>query len=150
MIPLCDPLPTTGASNETASISSQDGSTRSFLDDWVYEEGDYVTVSLINLPFLGSDSMLSPKSRTDDGVLHLLIVRGGISKKNLLQMLMEMETGKHVNIPGIELIPVRAIRLEPLGNPNQGAGIMTMDGEVIPTGVVQAHIMPSVAKVFVK
>jgi diacylglycerol kinase family enzyme len=63
---------------------------------------------------------------------------------------MDMETGKHVNIPGIEIIPVRAIRLEPLGNPTQGAGIMTMDGEMIPTGMVQAHILPSAAKVFVK
>ena len=61
-----------------------------------------------------------------------------------------METGKHVNIPGIELIPVRAIRLEPLGNPAQGYGLMTMDGEVIPTGIVQAHIMPSASKVFIK
>ncbi len=48
------------------------------------------------------------------------------------------------------MIPVRSIRLEPLGNPNQGGGIMTMDGEVIPTGVVQAHIMPSAGKVFIK
>jgi diacylglycerol kinase family enzyme len=63
---------------------------------------------------------------------------------------MDMETGKHVNIPGIEIIPVRAIRLEPLDNPTQGAGIMTMDGEMIPTGMVQAHILPSAAKVFVK
>jgi hypothetical protein len=46
---------------------------RSFLDDWIYEEGEYVGISLINLPFLGSDSMLAPKSRTDDGILHLLV-----------------------------------------------------------------------------
>jgi hypothetical protein len=67
-------------------ILSQDGSTRSFLDDWVFEEGEYVSVSVVNLPFLGSNSMLSPKSRTDDGVLHLIIIRSGISKKNLLQV----------------------------------------------------------------
>jgi hypothetical protein len=65
-------------------------------------------------------------------------------------MLIDMETGKHVNIPGVEIIPVRAIRLEPLGNSTQGGGIMTLDGEVVPTGIVQAHILPSAAKVFIK
>ena len=69
---------------------------RSFLDDWIFEEGEYIGISLINLPYLGSDSMLSPKSRADDGVLHLMLVRYGISKKNLLQMLMVISIGSCV------------------------------------------------------
>ena len=77
--------------------------------------------------------------------------RSGISKKNLLQLLIEMEKGTHLNIPGVEIIPIRAFRLDPLGGSStQGGGIMTLDGELIPTGLLQGHIMPSAAKLFVK
>jgi len=37
-----------------------------------------------------------------------------------------------------------------LGNPTQGAGLLTLDGEVIPSGMVQAHIMPASGRCFVK
>ena len=102
----------------------------------------------VNRKLLTSLVYLSTLIHND--LFQLMIIRNGITKKNLIQMMVDVEQGKHVSIPGIEIIPVRAFRLEPLGNSTQGAGIMTLDGEVIPTGLIQAHIMPSAAKVFVK
>ncbi len=70
------------------------------MDDWIYEEDDFVGLSVHNLPFVTSKSMMSPKSRIDDGIFYLVIFRKNISKKNLIQVLIELEKGSHVNIPG--------------------------------------------------
>lgn len=73
---------------------------RSYMDDWIYEEDDFVGLSVHNLPFITPHTMISPKSRVDDGIFYLVIFRKNISKKNLIQVLMEVEKGAHVNIPG--------------------------------------------------
>ena len=143
-----DALPT-GLDDNNKGEEFSSSSTNSSLDDWIYESGEYVTITLLNQPFLDSTAMLAPQSRPDDGKLFLLIIRGGTTKKNLLKLMLEMEKGRHVTIPGVELIPVRAFRLIPDEN-NPGKGIMAVDGERVPAGPVQAHIMPAAARLFVK
>ena len=70
----------------------------------------------------------------------------------MLKLLDQAKNGSHVKIPGVEVIPVQAARIEPL--PNDGkedkAGRMALDGELVETTAIQAHVMPKVAKVFTK
>ena len=74
------------------------------------------------------------------------MVRKDITKPNLLKALSALENGSHLGIPGVELIPVDAFRLVPA----QDVGYMTIDGESIPIGPIQAQIMPTVINIFVK
>ena len=58
----------------------------------------------------------------------------------------DLEKGTHVNIPGVEVIPVSACRLVPA----MDVGYLTTDGESIPVGPIQAQVMPTEINVFVK
>lgn len=57
-------------------------------------------------------------------------------------MLLAMDTGKHIEMEGAEYIACTAYRLEPQGSYND------LDGEVIESGPVQAHVIPGVLNVF--
>lgn len=70
-----------------------------------------------------------------------------MTKSQLLKCFTSLEEGKHIDIPGVEVIEVDAFRLVP-GNEEEGC--MTTDGECIPVGPVQAQIIPSIANVYVK
>ena len=41
------------------------------------------------------------------------------------------------------MIPVRAFRIEPL----EDRGYMTVDGEMVPRGVMQASVLPSMVRI---
>ena len=67
----------------------------------------------------------------------------------------QAKKGSHVKIPGVEVIPVQAARIEPLPNgegrgQEDKMGRMALDGELVETTAIQAHVMPKVAKVFTK
>ena len=83
----------------------------------------------------------------DDGLLYLLIIRKEVSRSNLLHFFNAVEEGKHVHIPGVEIIPVRAARISPS---DTDSGTLTIDGECIPVGPIQAQILPSMANLYVK
>lgn len=139
------PLPLSSAWED-----SSDGNSESADDikkeGWVHEEGEYVNVTLLNHPFVDSTAMLSPESLPDDGLLYLLIIRKGTSKTTLLKFMLEMETGNHIHLPGVEIVAVTAFRLVPENN----TGHLTVDGENIPVGPIQAEILPRAARIFVK
>ena len=50
-----------------------------------------------------------------------------------------------MNLPGVEMIPVRGFRVEPV----EHKGCMTVDGELVRLGIMQASVMPSVARIIV-
>ena len=87
--------------------------------------------------------------------MYLLLIRKGATKNNLLKFMIEMEKGKHTKIPNVEIIPVTAFRLIPEtrnnnSNSPEAEGHLTIDGENITVGPIQAQILPSTAKIFVK
>ena len=43
---------------------------------------------------------------------------------------------EHIYLPGVEMIPVRAFRITPL----EDRGLMTVDGELVPRGVIQVNL----------
>ena len=79
--------------------------------------------------------------------MYLLIIRKEATKSNLVKFFNGLEEGNHIHIPGVEIIPVRAARILP-SNPD--IGTLTIDGECIPVGPIQAQILPSMANLYVK
>lgn len=57
-----------------------------------------------------------------------------------------MENGTHLNIPGLQIIPATGIRLVP----HDATGLLTVDGEVVPYGPLEAHVMPGAGRVMVR
>ncbi|XP_049587062.1 sphingosine kinase 2 [Syngnathus scovelli] len=115
--------------------------------DWVTIEGDFVLVLALYQSHLGADLHAAPQARFDDGLIHLTFVRAGISRATLLRLFFAMERGTHhsVSSPYVSHISCRAFRLQPLS----ARGTLTVDGELVPYGPLQAQVHPSMARLIV-
>uniref|UniRef100_UPI00358F163E sphingosine kinase 2-like n=1 Tax=Myxine glutinosa TaxID=7769 RepID=UPI00358F163E len=114
---------------------------------WRQEENDYVLVLALYQSHLAADLLFSPLALPDDGIIHLWIVRAGISRRALLRFFMSLARGRHLTVdsPHVAHITARAFRLEPL----QPGGIITVDGEQVEYGPLQAQIHPHLARLIV-
>ena len=117
---------------------------------WVIEEGTYLGAIVTNVPYIAQDFFLAPHAQIDDNQLCLIIFRGTMTRSNLLQTLLKIEKGEHVGIPGIEIIPVNAVRIEPIEKDKGVRGTIKVDGELIEPGPIQCHIMQNAAKIYSK
>ncbi|XP_034552870.1 sphingosine kinase 2 [Notolabrus celidotus] len=115
--------------------------------DWVSIEGDFVLVLALYQSHLGADLHAAPQARFDDGLIHLTFVRAGISRATLLRLFFAMERGTHhsVSSPYVSHVTCRAFRLQPLST----RGTLTVDGELVPYGPLQAQVHPSLARLIV-
>ncbi|XP_044214090.1 sphingosine kinase 2 [Thunnus albacares] len=115
--------------------------------DWVTIEGDFVLVLALYQSHLGADLHAAPQARFDDGLIHLTFVRAGISRATLLRLFFAMERGTHhsVSSPYVSHVTCRAFRLQPLST----RGTLTVDGELVPYGPLQAQVHPSLARLIV-
>ncbi|XP_013889832.1 sphingosine kinase 2 [Austrofundulus limnaeus] len=115
--------------------------------DWVTVEGDFVLVLALYQTHLGADLHAAPQAMFDDGLIHLTFVRAGISRATLLRLFFAMERGTHhsVSSPYVSHVTCKAFRLQPLST----KGTLTVDGELVPYGPLQAQVHPSLARLIV-
>ncbi|KAK0082605.1 hypothetical protein PV325_010108 [Microctonus aethiopoides] len=112
--------------------------------NWTQIKGEFVAVHAAYQSHIGEDAFLAPQAKLADGVIWLLIIKAGITRTNMLQFLLGLNTGTHLNCNGVDMIPVKAFRIEP----EEGTvGNMTVDGEKVDYGPLQAEIFPSLASV---
>lgn len=111
-------------------------------EDWMTVEDNFVMVLLLSKPWVSKTICCAPQfSGLDDGVLWLFLIREGISRLRMLQIMLAFSEGDHVKYPEVEMIPITAFRLEPLSQ----KGIMLVDGEQVESGIIQAEILPGLA-----
>ncbi|KTF82090.1 hypothetical protein cypCar_00031896 [Cyprinus carpio] len=110
----------------------------------VVQDEDFVLVVAMYQSHLAEDMLAAPASRLDDGIIHLIYVKAGISRRSLLHLFLAMEKGGHLNTncPHVVYVKVKALRLEPYSP----KGIITVDGELVDYGPVQAQIHGSLAR----
>jgi hypothetical protein len=82
----------------------------------------------------GKSTFHSPHSKFDDGVFRILLIRGKISRYRLTRILLALEHGGHVDMPGLEWITCTAFRLEP---DDENFSFNDIDGECVERGPVQ-------------
>lgn len=51
---------------------------------WTTEEDEFVCVYAVNLPYIDSNTFLAPRSRPDDGLIWMLIVRKEATKVSMI------------------------------------------------------------------
>ncbi|KAH8330156.1 hypothetical protein KR074_005102 [Drosophila pseudoananassae] len=115
-------------------------------DGWVCEEGDFVMVHAAYTTHLSSDVFFAPESRLDDGLIYLVIIRSGVSRHQLANFMLSLNTGTHLPVgedPHIKVVACRAFRIEPTGSD----GILVVDGERVDYGPIQAEVMPGLINV---
>ncbi|XP_019723796.1 sphingosine kinase 1-like [Hippocampus comes] len=114
-------------------------------ESWtVVKTEDFVLVLAIYQSHLAEDLWAVPGAAADDGIIHLFYVTGGISRPALLRLFLAMEKGAHLacGCPHLVYEKVRALRLEPISR----QGVITVDGETVEYGPVQAQIHPGLAR----
>ena len=90
-----------------------------------------------------ASSMYSgPGVRTDDGHFTIFVAQD-MSRWDMLQLLLDMDSGKHVSRPRVQSFKTKAYRLEPFTE----EGIFSLDGEVVEYGPIQAVMKPGTARV---
>ncbi|XP_017045554.1 sphingosine kinase 1 [Drosophila ficusphila] len=115
-------------------------------EGWVCEEGDFVMVHAAYTTHLSSDVFFAPESRLDDGLIYLVIIRSGVSRHQLLNFMLSLNTGTHLPVgedPFIKVVACRAFRIEP----SSSDGILVVDGERVEYGPIQAEVMPGLINV---
>lgn len=113
--------------------------------DWtVVPEEDFVLVLAMYQSHLAEDLQAAPHSTLEDGLIHLFYIKAGISRATLLRLFLAMEKGAHVatNCPHLVYVKVRALRLEPYS----AKGTITVDGELVDYGPVQAQVHGGLAR----
>ncbi|WAQ95533.1 SPHK2-like protein, partial [Mya arenaria] len=108
--------------------------------DWVTLDEEFVSVAACYQTHLGSDSIMAPDARFNDGIIHLSFIKSGIQKGELLQLMSLLEKGTHIDFPSqyIEMVKCLAFRLEPEGK----EGIIMVDGERVDYGPLQGQVLP--------
>ncbi|RVE69304.1 hypothetical protein OJAV_G00076480 [Oryzias javanicus] len=110
----------------------------------VVKEQDFVLVLAVYQSHLAEDLWAAPSAMGNDGLIHLIYVTAGISRPALLRLFLAMEKGTHLECgcPHLVYQKVRALRLEPIS----AQGMITVDGEMVEYGPVQAQIHPGLAR----
>ncbi|XP_068785280.1 sphingosine kinase 2 [Struthio camelus] len=111
---------------------------------WVTLEGDFVLVLALYQTHLGAELLAAPRARFDEGVIHLCYVRAGVSRAALARLFLAMARGAPwgAGCPHLGRVPARAFRLEPL----TARGVLTVDGERVEYGPLQAQIHRGLAR----
>ncbi|CAG0904133.1 unnamed protein product [Cyprideis torosa] len=117
---------------------------RALDSSWTVVEDDFVLVYASLVPWIGNTTPLVPFARLNDGVMWLVFLKKGASRAQLFQCLKLVELGEHFDNRILDdslfgCIPVRAIRIEPLSS----GSYITVDGEAVEYGAIQAEILPS-------
>lgn len=117
---------------------------------WKCISGRFVMIHASYQSHMSEDSLFAPDAKLNDGTIWLLIVRAGASRSQLLHFLLGLSTGAHASCQSeqspVELIPVNAFRIEP---DMTEKGYITVDGEHVEYGPIQAEIFPNLGRVMV-
>lgn len=85
------------------------------------------------MPTLGGDMIINPNSKLDDGIINVQI----LDRANacaFTKLLLDVETGEHLNGSAVRVIDCVALRLEPKD------GLVVVDGELVEREPVQMQI----------
>lgn len=134
--------------NKNTSQPENDVSLLSLKDpipsNWITMEDDFVFFWASHVSHAGVKLHSSPHSKLNDGIFQIMVVRKPCSRYESVAILLALEDGTHVNHPKVEFIACKAYRLEPI----TPGSFNDLDGEVIESGPIQAHVQPGAIQMF--
>ncbi|CAI9769482.1 unnamed protein product [Fraxinus pennsylvanica] len=112
-------------------------------DNWVVRKGQFLCVLVCNHSCKTvqslSSQVVAPKAEHDDNSLDLLLVHGS-GRLRLLRFFLRLQIGRHLSLPYVEYVKVKAVKIKPGKHTHNGCGI---DGELFPVnGQVICSLLP--------
>ena len=109
--------------------------------DWTLDEDDFVMIQSVVKPWLAESLNMAGRhfESLSDGVFWLFLVRKGISRRHLFSWMCTTERGSLTDYPYVTAVPVTSVVIEPS---RSCSGYMTVDGENVEFGRLEAEILP--------
>ena len=112
--------------------------------NWVVMDDDFININVSTVPFMGHDFFATKRAHVGCGTIYIIYTEAaGTRRTDLFKMMDKIPKGIHTEMNMVHLIEAKAFRIEP----TDGQGIVTLDGEVIPYGPLQAQIHPQMGRV---
>ena len=112
--------------------------------NWVVMDNDFLNVNCTTVPLMAHDVFATKQACVGCGTMYLVYTEaGGTRRMDLFKMMDKIAKGNHTEMNMVHVVETKAFRIEPVDGP----GMMTLDGEEIPYGPLQAQIHPQMGRV---
>lgn len=115
-------------------------------ENWTKIDGRISMFLTSKTPLLARGMLSHPFALPNDGLLDLLLVRGGHGVFKQLDIFNNVEKGNHINSKIVEYYKIKAFRFTPKPKPGQKA-YFAVDGEHAPLKSLQVEVHPKLASV---
>lgn len=113
---------------------------------WKLVEGNFVLMSILTMTHLGYKMYGAPDAMIGGGIFYLTYFTNEISRKQLLDIMLDFENGLSINNQNTFRVKAKAFRLEPI----TPGGRLTLDGEMIDYGTLQCEILQGLCRVMTR
>ena len=113
------------------------------MDDKKIED-EFIFIIACNSIHVGKGMKMAPKARLDDGLIDLIVIRSGVSRTRLLQVLPKLFDGSHINEPELEYYQTSQFSLIP-----ETDEILNIDGEIMGSTPIKVNVIPKAFEMFV-
>ncbi|CEG38593.1 diacylglycerol partial [Plasmopara halstedii] len=110
---------------------------------WKELSGHFRIVWVMNVSHAASDALLAPSAKFDDGYYYITHMDGNCSRKDLLAMMLAIESGDHIDKKGVQQVRTRALKLAP----ERSSDLMCVDGEVVEGPYLEAQVHRGMARI---
>ena len=140
------------ADNTAVANSVQTGPSTPFLNElskpvpsnWIELETGFMNIAVSTVSHLSHEFFNTKQAYVGCGTIYLVYAEHHlISRIELLKLIDSMAKGNHLEMDFMNVIEAKAFRIEP----SENSGILTLDGEMIPFGPMQAQIHPQLGRV---
>ena len=112
------------------------------MDDKKIED-EFTFIIACNSIHVGKGMKMAPKAILDDGLIDLIVVRSGATRKRLLQVLPKLFDGSHINEPEVEYYQTSEFSLIP-----EKDEILNIDGEIMGSTPIKVKMISNAMEIF--
>jgi len=104
---------------------------------------DFTFVLACNTRHTGKGMKAAPQARLDDGLIDVVVVRGGVDRPKLLSILPKMYDGAYIDSPLVECYPVSRFSIIP-----EREEALNIDGDISGSTPVHVEMRPGAFEVY--
>nr|CAH8876399.1 unnamed protein product [Trichobilharzia regenti] len=107
---------------------------------WVVLDDEFISILVLNHSHMAASAVVQPDAHFSDPYLNLVIIHKNATRVDLIRIAQAISSGKGLkSTPYMDIVQISAVRVDPYPN----SSVITMlDGELMPSGVCQAEVMP--------
>ena len=112
------------------------------MDDKTIED-EFTFIIACNSIHVGKGMKMAPRAKLDDGLIDLIVIRSGVRRTRLLQVLPKLFDGSHINEPEVEYYQTSTFSLIP-----QRDEILNIDGEIMGSTPIKVEMITNAFDMF--